>query len=82
MKTIAHIGLVSLLCTHAVAEKSGELKEPPPYSLFRATEDCSYLASEAERYEARRFDPIKYVPLNPAFRAQNLSISFIGLKRR
>jgi len=44
---------------------------PPPYTLLRYTENYSYLANPANRTDF--FDPVKYIPLNPADPASYLS---------
>jgi hypothetical protein len=38
--------------------------KPPPYTLLRFNEDYRYLSSPSSR--ADLFDPVKYIPLNPA----------------
>lgn len=48
--------------------------KPPPYTLLRFNEDYRYLSSPANRTDP--FDPVKYIPLNPA--DPNSYLSFGG----
>lgn len=65
MKFGPHIIAVLLFSVSVQAEESHTADEPPPYKLFRAAEDYSYLAiDEGHQYEYDRFDPIKYISLS------------------
>jgi len=65
MKYVAFITTAALLSPTLVAEEPSDLSEPPPYTLFRAAEDYSYLANDEQyQYKPDWFDPIKYIPLS------------------
>lgn len=56
--------LLALVSSGVVAEELSNVKEPPPYSLLRASEDYSYLVTNPEQYESDVFDSIKYMQLD------------------
>ncbi len=65
MKYVAYLVTALLLGSSVAAEEPNDLDEPPPYKLFRAEEDYSYLANdESQRYQDDWFDRLKYIPLD------------------
>ncbi len=64
MQYATYVAAVLLLGSNVTADETGTLNEPPPYKLFRAAEDYSYLANDEDRqYEYDWFDSIKYMPM-------------------
>lgn len=64
MRYATFVAAVLLLGSNVAADEPGTPNEAPTYKLFRATEDYSYLANDADpQYEDDWFDPIKYISL-------------------